>query len=364
MNNLQHRHGIIPDKILEKSAEYYTNKGHDHIATKIHDQRNHHKSIIDKKALQAIKNVSQAKLLHDGQVVKIYSMGKQTDFSQAVMKRDGSFPSLDKDVNAAYEGIKATYEFFKETFGIKSINNASLELDGYVHFDTDYCNAFWDGQQMVFGDGDRKIFNSFTKDIDIAAHEQSHGLTDYLAGTESNNGKPTGINYEGQAGGINEGYSDIFGISVKQWKKKESPRDSNWLIGEKLIISKKGRSYALRNMLRPGSGFINHPALGTDTQISHLAEYQSRENQNVEIDPHDSSGIVNRAFATASIEYQGNTKDAIVKVFFDTLPKLIAEETFNGLANKTLEVAKADFSSDVDIQKALYKGWRDVGVFS
>lgn len=363
MDNVSHRHGVVPDKILVKTAEYYTNKGHEHIAEKINIQRNHHKALLEKQVPQSERKMPPAKILHDGQVVKIYSMGRGTNFNNADLKRDSTFPSIDKDVNHAYEGTKATYEFFKETFGIKSINNKGFDLLGYVHYDEGYNNAYWDGEKMVFGDGDRKIFNSFTKDIDISAHEQSHGLTDRLAGTKTtNDGSSTGINYEGQSGGINEGYSDIFGISVKQWKHEESPTESNWQIGEKLIIPKKGRTYALRNMLRPGSGFINHPALGTDTQISHWAEYQSRQDQHLEIDPHDSSGIVNKAFATASMEYHGDTKGAIVKIFFHTLPHVVADETFAGLAGKTLSVAKSDFSSDVDIQKALMTGWRDVGV--
>jgi len=217
---------------------------------------------------------------------------------------------------------------------------------------------------MVYGDGDGKVFDRFTKDIDISAHEQCHGMTQDNAGSiVSSDGKATGIDYEGEAGGINEGYSDIFGIMVKQFKAAEQARNSNWLIGETLLIPKKGKSYALRSMLNPGTAFVDHPALGTDTQVDHYAEYLSKA-KIAPVDPHDSSGIVNKAFALAAITLGDNSWDVAGHIFFDTLPYIIPNETFEGLAAKTLSVAKTKYKSIPAAQDALIKGWRAVGVMS
>jgi len=45
-----------------------------------------------------------------------------------------------------------------------------------VHYDDEpgppgMDNAFWDGNEMAFGDGDGEIFGSFTKNIDVIGHE-------------------------------------------------------------------------------------------------------------------------------------------------------------------------------------------------
>ena len=53
--------------------------------------------------------------------------------------------------------------------------------DALVHYGQDYDNAFWDGQQMVFGDGDGELFNRFTIAVDVIGHELTHGVTQHTA---------------------------------------------------------------------------------------------------------------------------------------------------------------------------------------
>ena len=45
----------------------------------------------------------------------------------------------------------------------------------------DYDNAFWNGERMVFGDGDGEIFTDFTIPVDVIGHELTHGVTQYTA---------------------------------------------------------------------------------------------------------------------------------------------------------------------------------------
>ena len=75
-----------------------------------------------------------------------------------------------------------------------------------MHFGTNYDNAFWDGTQMVFGDGDGVIFLPFTRSVDVIGHELAHGVTQYTSG----------LNYQDQSGALNESVSDVFGVLVKQ----------------------------------------------------------------------------------------------------------------------------------------------------
>src|SRR3546814_10359056 len=84
--------------------------------------------------------------------------------------------------------------------------SSDLPLVGTVHYGDDYDNAFWNGAQMVFGDGDGEVFNRFTLAVDVVGHELCHGVIDHEAG----------LRYQGQSGALNESLSDVFGSLVKQ----------------------------------------------------------------------------------------------------------------------------------------------------
>ncbi|MFD2122051.1 M4 family metallopeptidase, partial [Streptomyces cirratus] len=106
-------------------------------------------------------------------------------------------------------------------FQRNSIDDRGMRLDGYVHFGMKFNNAFWDGQQMVFGDGDGKMFGDLTGSRDVIAHELTHGVTEHTAALE----------YHNQSGALNESMSDVFGSLVKQWSLKQKADEADWLIG-------------------------------------------------------------------------------------------------------------------------------------
>ena len=88
-----------------------------------------------------------------------------------------------------YEGAGRTDQLFRGTTGAISIDDGGMEIIQTVHFGEKYQNAFWDGEQMVYGDGDGQIFGSFSSDIDIIAHELTHGVTQHEAGLGSMSSK-------------------------------------------------------------------------------------------------------------------------------------------------------------------------------
>ena len=65
-------------------------------------------------------------------------------------------------MNEAYDGLGDTFDFYWNDLHRDSIDDEGLPLDASVHYGQGYDNAFWDGRQMVFGDGDGEIFNRFT----------------------------------------------------------------------------------------------------------------------------------------------------------------------------------------------------------
>src|SRR5437588_9073473 len=115
-----------------------------------------------------------------------------------------------------------------------------MPLIASVHYGKNYDNAFWDGQQMVFGDGDNVIFIGFTGATDVIGHELTHGVT----GSEAN------LIYHGQPGALNESISDVFGSMVKQYKLNQKSDEADWLIGAG-ILAKGIQGKALRSMKQP-----------------------------------------------------------------------------------------------------------------
>ena len=85
-------------------------------------------------------------------------------------------------------------------FGRDSYNNAGAQLKSSVHYSTNYCNAFWNGSQMVYGDGNSsQNCLPLARAQDVTAHELTHAVTE----------NESGLVYSGESGGLNEAMSDI-----------------------------------------------------------------------------------------------------------------------------------------------------------
>ena len=80
-------------------------------------------------------------------------------------------------VNEAYDGAGETYDLYEQVYGRSSVDGRGMRLDSSVHYGAGYDNAFWSGSQMVYGDGDGKLFDRFTKSVDVIGHELTHGVT-------------------------------------------------------------------------------------------------------------------------------------------------------------------------------------------
>ena len=168
--------------------------------------------------------------------------GGWNDLPGSLVRSEGGAPSDDDAINDAYDGADATYTFYKEVFGRDSIDASGLALISCVHFGVDFDNAFWDGGEMVYGDGSDQLFvvGSLTKSIDVIGHELTHGVTQYTAGLE----------YRVQPGALNESFSDVFGSLAKQYSLGQTADQADWRIGDGLLVPEFGE--ALRSMSDPG----------------------------------------------------------------------------------------------------------------
>jgi Zn-dependent metalloprotease len=222
-------------------------------------------------------------------------------------------------------------------------------LDSTVHFGVDYDNAFWDGQQMVYGDGDGQIFERFTKCIDVIGHELTHGVTQYEAK----------LVYRNQPGALNESMSDVFGSLVKQYVLKQTADKADWLIGQGLF-TKNVQGVALRSMEAPGTAY-DDPQLGKDPQPAHMKDFVRTMEDNGGV--HINSGIPNHAFYVVAKEIGGYAWEKAGKIWYVTLrDRMRSRSSVHRAAVLTFEVAGELFGAGSNEQKAVRTGWAEVGI--
>ncbi|HET6989242.1 MAG TPA: M4 family metallopeptidase [Kribbella sp.] len=283
---------------------------------------------------------------------EVYDAENETNLPGRRVRAEGEDPVQDETVNQAYDGTGATWTMFKECFGRDSIDGEGLILTSTVHYDRGYANAFWDGAQMVFGDGDGEIFGNFTSSIDVTGHELTHGVTQYTAN----------LAYEGQPGALNESISDVFGSLAKQHHLGQSTDEADWLIGAGLF--RPGvQGVALRSMKAPGTAY-DDPRLGKDPQPDHMSGYIETEDDNGGV--HLNSGIPNRAFYLTAAEIGGNAYDDAGKIWYTTLTSGTLSETatFAEFAEATQASARELFGEDSSQLAAVTQAWQTVGVLA
>ncbi|HHW4680705.1 MAG TPA: M4 family metallopeptidase [Xylella taiwanensis] len=284
-----------------------------------------------------------------GKVQREIYDAQQTQNLPGTMVRSEGQPALDDvAVNEAYDYLGVTHDFFWQAYHRDSLDNKGLLLKSTVHYGKDYQNAFWDGQQMVFGDGDGEIFNRFTIALDVIGHELAHGVTE----------SETGLIYFKQAGALNESLSDVFGSLVKQFSKKQTADQADWIIGEGLLakgINGKG----LRSMSEPGTAY-DDPLLGKDPQPADMNGYVQTRHDNGGV--HLNSGIPNHAFYLAAIALGGYAWEQAGYAWYDTVcdKTLPQDANFKTFADFTIKHGEARFNTSVS--QAIEAAWKQVGV--
>jgi Zn-dependent metalloprotease len=261
------------------------------------------------------------------------------------VREEGAPASSDVAVDEAYDGFGLTWSLYEEVYGRDSVDGKGLPLLGSVHYSTDYDNAFWDGTQMVFGDGDGELFGRFTVSVDVIGHELTHGVTEAEAG----------LVYSGQSGALNESVSDVFGSLVKQRSLGQTADQADWLIGAGLLLPAV-HGVALRSMAAPGTAY-DDPTLGKDPQPADMSGYVDTTEDNGGV--HLNSGIPNRAFYLASTAVGGNAWETTGKVWYAALrdPALTTTADFAAFAGITVRVAR-----DEGLDAAVREAWTQVGV--
>ncbi|HEY2804891.1 MAG TPA: M4 family metallopeptidase [Gemmatimonadales bacterium] len=268
----------------------------------------------------------------------VYDAEHRRQLPGPLVRAEGDKPVADAAANAAYDNAGKTWDFYETILGRNSIDGRGLEIVSSVHYGEAYNNAMWNGDQMVYGDGDGKLFLGFVNALDVVGHELTHGVTQYTI--------PGGLLYQGLSGALNESISDVFGSVIKQWSSGQTVDQADWLIGTGILAPGLGK--ALRSMARPGTAWIH------DDQPDNMSSIDP------DADVHTNSGVPNRAFYLAATALGGHSWEKAAPIWYGALPKLSSSADFSQMRKVTASVAKTMF--DATTAAAINEAWDTVGV--
>ncbi|RRV05357.1 peptidase M4 family protein [Pseudomonas sp. v388] len=280
-----------------------------------------------------------------------------TDNLPGTLKRsEGEQATGDAALDEAFDGSGDVYDFYLELFERNSLDDAGMSLVSTVHvaevgFDGEAVplnNAYWNGSQMAYGDGDDIVFKRFTGSLEVIGHELTHGVQAFSSNLE----------YQGQSGALNEHFADVFGILVRQWKDGTSAEQSSWLIGSELLVPAPTRR-GIRDMEFPGTAYTDDPELGDDPQPAHMADLYTGAKDRGGV--HINSGIPNRAFVLAAKALGGNAWDIAGRIWYETMLQLPADCQFVECARTSIKVA-GDPRFGATAKKAVQAAWKKVGM--
>jgi len=268
-----------------------------------------------------------------------------------LVRAEGDPPASDAAVNEAYDGAGATYDLYEQVYGRISIDGRGMRIDSSVHYGVGYDNAFWNGAQMVYGDGDGKLFERFTGSVDVIGHELTHGVT----------AREANLDYHDQPGALNESFSDVFGSLVKQHSLGQTAEQADWIIGAGLFTPRV-HGVGIRSMKAPGTAY-DDPVLGKDPQPANMKDYVSGPEDDGGV--HVNSGIPNHAFYLVALAIGGNAWEKAGRIWYAALTEYLRHDSdFAAAARLTAAAAAGLFGPGGEEETAVREAWRAVGVSS
>lgn len=219
--------------------------------------------------------------------------------------------SADRTAVSSQANLGIVYDYYKAKFNRNSFDNYGAQIKSSVHVGSAYNNAYWNGTQFAFGDGDGDVFIPLSGALDVVAHEYTHAVTS----------KTANLIYQNESGALNEAMSDIMGTAV-EFYANDNP---DWLCGEDIAGPGLGTP-ALRSLEDPAEyGDPDHYSkIYTGTQ----------DNGGV----HTNSSVINKvAYLIGNggthygITVEGQGVEAMEKIFYRALTTYMTSSTnFSG----------------------------------
>lgn len=287
-------------------------------------------------------------LVHSALNRKVYTANNGTTTPGTLKRSEGGAAVNDTHVDTNYTRLGQTYDCYKNLFGRDSIDNAGAALISTVHYSTNYVNAYWDGTQMVYGDGNGTDSTMLGLDLDVTVHELTHAVTEH----------ESGLVYSGESGGLNESMSDIFaGVCESYFTGTWATTPDIFMIGED-IWTPATPNDALRYMDDPAKDGVS---------LDFYGDYSGQ-------DVHYSSGISNLVFALLSkggTHPRGKTSNVVPaigvekagRIFYKANTDLfVSSNTFDQAKTYTVQAAEALYGVGSAEAAAVTEAWKAVGV--
>lgn len=250
-----------------------------------------------------------------------YDANHSTVLPGTLARSEGQEPVTDADVNNAHDFAGETYDYYQNTHGRNSYDDQGATIISTANYGRSYANAFWNGTQMVYGDG--------LAVRDVVAHELTHAVTEHTANLE----------YQWQSGALNESFSDIFGAMVDR---------DDWLIGEDLPATMLAGRKALRDMQDPGS--LGYPA--------HADEWKETCSDHEGV--HTNSSIINKAYYNVAT---ATGKDQAERIFYRMLTVYLqSTASLEDARSAALQAATDLYGSGSTAYNAVRDGFNAVGI--
>ncbi|MCX7747634.1 MAG: M4 family metallopeptidase [Clostridia bacterium] len=250
------------------------------------------------------------------------------------------YSDTDTNFNAKDQGpaVDAHYyaglvvDYYKNVHGRNGYDNRGSTVRSTVHHQRNFNNAFWNGSQMAYGDGDGSTFGPFSAALDVVAHELTHAVTNFSAN----------LTYKNQSGALNESFSDVFGTIIEG--------DTNdWDCGEDIYTPSRPGD-ALRSLKQPS----------LYKQPEHMSQYVNTTQDEGGV--HINSGIPNKAFYNIA-SVIGFEKSS--KIYYKALTQyLVNSSQFADCRTALMQSAADLYGKDSEAYYMVQKGYADVGIGS
>ncbi|HEX5754345.1 MAG TPA: M4 family metallopeptidase [Archangium sp.] len=287
-------------------------------------------------------------LIHTALNRRVYSANNGTTTPGTLKRSEGQAAIGDAHVDINYDMLGVTYNCYKTLFNRDSYDNLGATLTSTVHYGSNYVNAYWDGTQMVYGDGNNSDSIELGKDLDVTVHELTHAVTD----SESD------LIYSGESGGLNESMSDIFAGVCESWTRSWAVDADVFKIGED-IWTPGTAGDALRYMDDPARDGVS---------LDFYGDYSPG------VDVHYSSGISNLVFSLLSkggVHPRGKSTNSVPaigpekagRIFYKANTDLFTTSTtFEQAKTYTIQAADALYGAGSAESLAVNEAWKAVGV--
>jgi bacillolysin len=274
-----------------------------------------------------------------------------TSFSSIVTNATSIFNTEDykASVSAHYNAGKVI-DFYKNLFNRNSLDDNGMSINSYTHYGKNFNNAFWDGYEMVYGDGDGRNFTYLSGDLDLVGHEMTHGVISNTAN----------LQYHNQSGALNESIADVFGVLISTYDKYKVAsggtwtfKASDWVIGDDIYTP-----FILGDALRS----LSNPTLYEQPDNMSKYEYYPDTEAGDYGGVHRNSGIPNKA-AYLVAKSLGMEKTA--RIYYRALEKYMSATTDFQQGRNSLHQAAADLYGGNSAEvSAINSAFYSVGVGS